>query len=735
MERRHFYFATAPTGGIELLAEELATLGAVACRQKPTGVWFEGTLEIGYQALLWSRVANRIHLLLHEAEVDSPEALYAAVQAVDWTEHMTAQTPFSVHFAGTGAGIRHTHYGALKIKDAIVDQLRERAGRRPPVQTEGHRLALYGHLHRGRFRLFLDMSGFGLHQRGYRTGVRFAAPLKENVAAAVLLRCGWPAVAASGGALVDPMCGSGTFLVEAAWMVQQRAPQLDNVERMSVLHWRQHDQVLWQQRVEAAREQFTQYRDQPLRLEGRDISRQSLRAARQVLQQAGLAGRVTLRQQALNEQTGHERETGLVVTNPPYGERLGAEAELDALYQQLGQLLKTHFVGWKAGVFTCRADKVPLIGMRPVRQHAFRNGALECVLTRYDIQPEHFRHPPLEIGQDLAVRVRARYPALAQSDGAQMFANRLRRNLRRLRGWLKQRNITAFRLYDADIPEYALAVDVYDTLDDERWAVVYEYAPPASIDPRQARRRLFEAMAVLPSVLDMPPERIVYKVRQRQKGTQQYTRLDLRRDFHQIAENGARLWVNFHDYLDTGIFLDHREVRRRVARMCQGRRLLNLFCYTATASVEAAVAGAAETVSVDLSRTYLDWAARNFALNGLDTATGRHQLIRADALQWLAQSVDARKRFDVIFLDPPSFSTSKRMQATLDVQRDHVKLIELAGRRLAPGGTLVFSTNLRRFRLDRAALAQWQIEDWTDVTMPLDFARRRNIHQVWVLQR
>ncbi|HIQ40226.1 MAG TPA: bifunctional 23S rRNA (guanine(2069)-N(7))-methyltransferase RlmK/23S rRNA (guanine(2445)-N(2))-methyltransferase RlmL [Sulfurivirga caldicuralii] len=734
MQSQYHYFATAPAGGVELLAEELKSLGAQQCQLKPTGVEFSGELAVGYRAVLWSRVANRIYLRLANAVVDRPEALYAAVQGIDWSQHMTVETPFAVSFTGSGAGIKHTHFGALKIKDAIVDQFRGRCGMRPPVVTEGAHLAIHAHLHRGRLQVFIDLSGFGLHQRGYRQGVRFSAPLKENVAAAVLLRCGWPTVAEAGGALVDPMCGSGTFLVEAAWMVQQRAPQLNNVDRMSLLHWQGHVPALWQRLVAEAQERFAAHRHLLPKMVGRDISAKSLAAAHRVLAQADLADQIQLQQAPLRAQHGLDAAQGLVVCNPPYGERLGVESELNDLYQQLGELLKRYFVGWRAGVFTCRGDKVPLLGLRPLKQHPFRNGALECVLARYAIQPAHFRHPPLQVEQDLAVQVARRYPDMADSEGARMFANRLRKNLRRLKGWLKQAQVSAFRAYDADIPEYALAVDVYDTVDDGRWVVVYEYAPPACVDPRKARRHLFEAMAVLPQVLAVTPEKIVYKVRQRQKGSKQYVKLAQRADFHQVVENGARLWVNFHDYLDTGLFLDHRLVRRKVARLSRAGRLLNLFCYTASASVEAAVAGAQASVSVDLSRTYLDWAARNFALNDLDRK--QHTLIRVDVLRWLAQPPEKIGRFDVIFLDPPSFSTSKRMQGTLDIQRDHVTLIEQAGQLLENEGHLVFSTNLRRFKLAAEQLEnRWEIEDWTQTTLPPDFQRHRPIHQVWRLRR
>lgn len=728
------YFATVPTGAVELLAEEIKTLGGEVEKRQPSGVWCRGDLAFGYRLTLWSRVANRVYLQLLQAEVQDAEDLYAEVQQVDWQAHMGVETPFSVSFTGSGAGIRHTHFGTLKIKDAIVDQFRNRCGQRPPVETEAHHLALHGHLHKGKFDLFLDMSGFGLHQRGYKAGVRFSAPLKENVAAAVLLRCGWPAIWEAGGALVDPMCGSGTFLVEAAWMVQQRAPQLDNRRRMSFLLWKQHVPELWQTCIEDAEARYAAHRNTPFHIEGRDVSEKSLQAARIALRQAGLATQVKLQQEDVRTQGGVAAETGLVVCNPPYGERLGTEAELSALYEALGQLLKRAFVGWQAGIFACEAAPVSQIGLRPLREHAFRNGALQCKLYRYEVLETHFRHPPLQIGMDLAVQVAARYPDLIDSPLAQSFANRLRKNLKRLRPWVRREQISAFRAYDADMPEFALAVDVYDTLDDGRWVVVYEYAPPKSVDPRKARERLFAAMRVIPEVLGTPAEKVVYKVRKPQKGKQQYQPLQMKRDFHQVQENGARLWVNFLDYLDTGLFLDHRLVRRYVAELSQGKRLLNLFCYTATATVAAAVAGMKQSVSVDMSRTYLDWGAQNFALNGMDEHW--HKLVRADVLKWLATPPRQMERFDVIFLDPPSFSTSKRMEGTLDIQRDHVQLIVQAETLLEKNGVLVFSTNLRGFKLNAEVLEKkWLIQNIHQETLPPDFARNPKIHQVWRLEK
>jgi 23S rRNA (guanine2445-N2)-methyltransferase / 23S rRNA (guanine2069-N7)-methyltransferase len=284
--------------------------------------------------------------------------------------------------------------------------------------------------------------------------------------------------------------------------------------------------------------------------------------------------------------------------------------------------------------------------------------------------------------------------------------------------------VSCYRLYDADLPEYAVAIDRY-----EQWLHVQEYAPPASIDPGKAQARLEQIMAVLPAVLELPPENVFLKVRQRQRGVSQYQKQAERGRFHEVHEGPARFLVNFTDYLDTGLFLDHRITRQRLGGLAKGRRFLNLFGYTGTATVYAALGGAVSTTTVDLSATYLDWARRNLELNGLSSPWRR--FIQADCREWLAE---AREPYDLIFLDPPTFSNSSEMDGYFDVQRDHGELLQQALRLLAPNGVLIFSTNYRRFHLDREALAEWRIEDWSRPTLPLDFARHPKIHQCYHLQ-
>lgn len=727
------FFATSPSGLSEMLKEELLELGAQNVKAQPRGVAFEGGLAAGYRACLWSRLANHVYLVLLETELANQEALYQACRDLDWSRHMSEDHSFAISFTGQGMGIEHTHFGALKIKDAIVDYFRDTRGIRPSVDVDYADIRLHGHLNRNQFTLSLDLSGHSLHQRGYREGQQVKAPLKENLAAAILIRAGWPAIAQQGGSLYDPMCGSGTFLIEAAMMASDCAPGLAKANDMGFISWLGHDREVWQGLVDEAQAREIEGLKALPPIFGSDAHAGALKIARQAIRQAGYDDVIELRQSdVVQAEPWQSCSPGLVVVNPPYGERLGDEEEVKALYVKLGERLKTAFVGWQAAVLTCDKSLGLYLGLKAKRDHDFMNGAMACKLFRFEIAEEFFRQPTLRAGTDLAAEVELSMADLANSEGAQMFANRLRKNLKALKKWAGREKISAYRVYDADMPEYALALDYYATLDAGEWLVVNEYAPPKTVNAAKAKRRLYEAMAVMPDVMGIPSEHIVFKVRQRQRGNSQYEKLEARKDYFTLQEGAAKLRINFTDYLDTGVFLDHRQVRDYCAKLAKGKRFLNLFCYTATATVQAAVQGASESVSVDMSKTYLYWAKHNFMTNTMPL--NRHELIQADVVAWL-QSPPNMPKFDVIFLDPPSFSSSKRMEGVLDIQRDHVQLIEQAGALLAKGGVLMFSNNMQKFKLDRDNLQAWDIEEITRQTLPEDFKRSPKIHQAWLLRK
>ncbi len=661
------FFATAPRGVEPVLEQELAELGAVTPLQRKGGVAFAGELAMGYRACLWSRSASRVLLILTRAPAESAEMLYAAASALPWEAHLSPEATLAVDFVGTSPAIANSRFGAQKVKDAVVDRLRERTGRRPSVDLERPDLRIHVRLAGAQAQIAIDLSGEALHRRGYRDQ-GLAAPLKENLAAALLLKAGWPALARTGASLLDPMCGSGTFAIEAALIAADRAPGLLRA-RWGFEGWLGHVPVLWQGILDEARERAADGLQALPVIVGADADPRAVRAARANAASAGLGEHMRFEQLALGGQTP-PGPPGLVIVNPPYGERLGDGEDLAPTYEALGDLLKTRFAGWRAAVFTGRPELGKRMGLRARRRNQFYNGALPCVLLQFDVQQDSF------VDREALDR-RAREKALAQalSGGGEDFLNRIRKNLRTLGRWARREGIECYRLYDADIPELAVAVDLYGP-----WVHVQEYAPPPSVDPDKAARRLEQVLALLPLALQCPPDHVIVKVRRRQRGDAQYEKLAERGQWQEIREGAARLLVNLTDYLDTGLFLDHRPTRALIGELARGGRFLNLFCYTGTASVHAALGGASSTCGVDISATYLDWAARNLALNAI--AGEAHELIRADCREWVKQ---CRRQFDLIFLDPPTFSTSKRMQGTWEVQRDHTELDSGSRRPARPG--------------------------------------------------
>jgi 23S rRNA (guanine2445-N2)-methyltransferase / 23S rRNA (guanine2069-N7)-methyltransferase len=710
------FFATCPKGIEPLLADELRQLGAEMVKETRAGVAFEGALAIGYRACLWSRLASRILLPLTSFPAPTPEELYAGAQTIAWKEHLAAEGTLAVDFTTSQSAITHSHYGALKVKDAIVDQLRDEFGVRPSIDTAQPDIRVNVYLLRDQATVSLDLSGESLHRRGYRTQT-VQAPLKENLAAAILLRANWPAIAKQGGMLVDLMCGSGTLPIEAAMIAADIAPGLAR-EYFGFTRWKQHDTAVWAGLLDEAHQRRETGLTHLPPIHGYDHDPLAIRAARDNIKRAGLGNLIVAQQRELSDCTPEQSPTGLVVANPPYGERLGPGSELPALYTELGTQFKKCFPGWRGAVFTGNPELGKVMGLRAGRMHTLYNGAIECKLLHFEITPDNI------VGE------RAPKPfEIRPGSSAEMFANRLRKDLQHFGRWARRQEIFAYRLYDADLHEYNLAIDVYES--DRRYVHVQEYEAPDTISPDKARQRLQHALGVIPLVLEIPREQMFFKVRKRQKGGAQYEKLDQTGEFHEVREGPCRLLVNFTDYLDTGLFLDHRDTRTMLGGLAKGKTFLNLFGYTGTATVHAALGGAVSTTTVDMSYTYLDWAQRNFELNKL--AGNKHELVQADVLVWLKEN--RQRRYGLIFLDPPTFSRSKRMEDTLDVQRDHAALIADTAALLEPGGVLIFSTNLRRFKMDREAFAGLHVEDITRKTIPRDFERDPKIHQCFRITR
>ncbi|WOJ94314.1 bifunctional 23S rRNA (guanine(2069)-N(7))-methyltransferase RlmK/23S rRNA (guanine(2445)-N(2))-methyltransferase RlmL [Congregibacter variabilis] len=718
------WVATCPRALPPILAKELAALGATDIREEQAAVAFAGSRAVMYRACLWSRIATRVLLPIGGGSAVDADALYETLLAMPWPALIAEGSSFAVNFHGTNADIRNTRFGAYRSKDAIVDAFRAAGVAPPQVNPDSPDLQIVVRLQRDRVDVALDMVGESLHRRGYRRSAG-DAPLKENLAAALLLRADWPSLAAEGGGLIDPMCGSATLLLEGAQMAADQAPALGR-EQFGFLAWQEHDAQQWGVIHNEARGRAERGLSAGLpEIRGYDADPAVIRSAQENIAAAGMAKWVRVSVKALGEvrkPTHVALPKGLVITNPPYGERIGRKDSLPQLYRHLGELLHREFPGWQAAILAGDREHGRSLGLRSHRQFQLFNGRLPVTLLLIDLEGNRLAdgNPALATPVDVAAATDHK----DLSPGAEMFANRVRKNLRKLGPWLKRSRNECYRLYDADIPEYAVAVDRYGD-----WLHVAEYKAPAEVSEEGAAQRLREIHQALPLASGVAAERIVFKQRERQRGKAQYQSSGGASDMLSVSEGDARLLVNLHDYLDTGLFLDHRPLRLRIAQEAKGLRFLNLYCYTGTATVHAALAGARETVSVDLSNSYLRWLSQNLAHNGL--AEIHNHLERADVMQWLRGGEDL---FDLILLDPPSFSNSRKVPGSFDVQRDHAGLIHMAMKRLTPAGDLYFSNNRRKFRLDEELAQSFVVEEITRATLDPDFARLPVPHQCWKLR-
>ena len=708
-------FATTARGFEELLKSELTELGAQDAKVAQGGVHYWADDETLYRTLLWSRLSSRILLPIVQAKVFSDLDLYSAVVGVNWLDYFDEKVHFFVDFNGTNQEIRHTQFGAMRVKDGIVDYFERHGRARPNVDKEQPDIRIHAYLNRDEVVLSLDLSGDALHMRGYREDTG-KAPLRETLAAAIVLRSGWQ----KGTPLVDPMCGSGTLLIEAAQMEAQIAPLLYRLH-WGFDFWQGHNQAAWKKVKEEALSlaEAEKQRENPPHFYGFDLDHRVLQKAKQNAKNAGVAHLMQWQQGDVAAiKNPSPNLAGTVICNPPYGERLGTTPALIALYSVFGQRLKQQFAGWNASIFSGEPSLLDCLRLRSHRQFKAKNGPLDCVQKNYQIA---------ERAEQSAVENTLEFDRTSSvsSEVSVDFANRLQKNIKKIEKWAKQQGLDAYRLYDADLPEYNLAVDRYAD-----HIVVQEYAAPKNIDENKARQRLLDAVNATLNVTGIETNKLILKVRQKQKGTNQYEKLANKGEYFYVNEYGAKLWVNLTDYLDTGLFLDHRLTRKMLGEMAQGKDFLNLFSYTGSATVHAALGKAKSTTTVDMSNTYLNWAEQNLLLNDIEGK--QHKLIQADCLQWLEQ---CDRQFDLIFVDPPTFSNSKRMEDSWDVQRDHIKLMTNLKRILRPNGTIVFSNNKRGFKMDFAKLEELGLSavEISHKTLPLDFERNKQIHNCWLV--
>lgn len=737
---------TCADGLEQPLVRELASLDIAATVERTGRLHADLALADIYRVCLWSRVASRVLLPLAQTPLqagDIAEQLYQFASTVDWSAWFGVEQTFAIRLSLDKRVTANQQFAMLRIKDAIADQFNARFGSRPNVDKQPD-FAIVAQVGEKSAELALDLSGTSLHRRGYRAAMT-DAPLKENLAAALLYSVDFHQAAYD--ALIDPMCGSGTLLIEALLMRADYAVGLDKAERQFGFYaWQAHDGALWQQLVNAASQRFgdglARVREDLAAgrfcVVGLDADAQAIKATHKNLMAAGLGAllpQITLQQRALaslpraldaaagNDRRPTDWQQPLVITNPPYGERLGDEPLIKPLYQGFGKRLQQIFaadthpvtVGVLAGKVE-HADTLPLLDPQTMRCH---NGALTV----------YFRSGQLNT-QPAPSIIEGYQKHEVTLEGGQDFVNRLQKNLANLKKNALKQDVTNLRIYDADLPDFKVAVDVYGN-----FVHVQEYAAPKSIDAEVAKKRFNLALVGIREVLGVNREQTFIKTRARQSGNEQYDKKNNTGKFFVVNEPSsggqtAYFLVNFSDYLDTGLFLDHRPMRQLIADSARGKRVLNLFAYTASASVHAALGGAKQVLSVDLSQNYLDWGRKNFALNGL-AENAAYQFIAADVFDWLKNHSE---QYDVIFIDPPTFSNSKKFKGTFDVQRDHAALINRAMNRLSADGVVYFSNNFSKFTLDDTLSARYAVEELTHRTIGFDFDVKRPIHRAWALR-
>lgn len=725
-----------------MLSQEFAELQLPSVQLFKGGVQGLWTFEEAELACFASRIASRVLWPLARFPALNADGLYAGAASLPWGQWLLGPRSLGLGFDGVHDQLRHTRFSALRIKDAIFDRLRQDGLPLPELDPAGAELQLHGVLHREQVTLYLVLGGGALHRRGWRRDAG-VAPIKENLAAAILRLGGWGLGAE--GPLLDPVCGSGTLLVEGALMALGIPPGASR-ERSGHDRWVGAERTQW---ASLRARSGAQEREAPLRLIGRDADPEQLARTQVHLEAAGLLDHplleLELAEGRLEDYAGTEVAPKLIVGNPPYGARLAASEDL---LPTLGRTLVKHhpetklafIVGVPAGEDSDTRALIARLGIPGLKASALNNGALEALVLSgaTPAAPEAKEDASGSAGGGPAPGEDPLWEKALEA--AESFANRIRKNRAHLGRWARKQGVSAYRLYDRDLPEYVLTIDHYGTA-----LAVQTYEAPNTIDPAQAALRQKAALALLPQAAGVKEEALYLRERRRTSPENQYGVASRAQERVQVIEGPAKFWVNLSDYLDTGLYLDSRGIRRAIAeylrilrarraRQAQGGpRFLNLFSYTGTATVQGALGGAEESLSVDLSRTYLNWARDNFELNRLDGA--RHSLQQADVKAWLTSPPAGpwESNFDVILFDAPTFSNSERMAEDLDLQRDHPVLLEAALKRLAPGGVLFFVTHARRFDFTFEATG-WLAEEKTHLTLDQDCDRGRPPHRCWLIR-
>ena len=751
--------------GIEAIVKrELIALGYDAKVAQPGRVAFAGDWIDVCKTNVWLRTADRVLVKVLEFPSADFDALFDTIRDHEWSELIAADS--QIHVTGRSRLSQLSSVPAIQrtTKKAIVESLQRGHGTNELPET-GALYKIDVALLNDTATLTLDTTGDSLHKRGYRklTG---RAPIKETLAATMIDLSVWKPERM----LVDPFCGTGTIPIEAAMIGMNIAP---GIKRDFVSSdWPQTGKQNWDIVVEEAKSMIRP--DVDLQIIGSDIDEESLSMARYHAKQAGVEKQIHFRQQPFQEFTSKQKY-GCMVTNPPYGERLQDIEEVRPIYEGFPSVLQK-LQTWSLYLITNVPKLEAIFQKTATRRRKLFNGRIECTYFQYlgprppkgyfdddyveTDQPnskdtseevETFAATvsdeqdttPIAKSDETSVWAIAKakrssqtsskaevspiFGGLAAKDHeqAELFRSRLIKRARHLRRWPSKRGISCFRIYERDIPEIPLVVDRY-----EDHLHITEYERPHERDRGRHAAWLELMRTTAAEALDVVPEKSFLK--SRDHDARQYEKLDNQKRQIKVYEAGLKFLVNLTDYVDTGLFLDHRITRLMVHGEAKGTRFLNLFAYTGSFTVYAADAGAESTVTVDLSKNYLQWAEDNLKVNKL--AGPQHTFIATDCMNFLQEAVSRKQTFDLIVVDPPTYSNSKRTEEDWDVQRRHVEMLNLIAQLLSPGGVVYFSTNFRRFKFHESELTGYQmIREISKQTVPEDF-RNKRIHRCWRLE-
>lgn len=695
-------FVTTAKGLEYLLAEEIKALNLEPQKITPNGVILKGSLKNIYQLLFELRLASRVLVKLYQCDALTKESIYESAKHFHWAKHFSVDKRFSIQFNGKSPLIKNSMYGAMVIKDGICDYFLEKDNQRPSIDKNNPDIHLIAYLKNDRLNVYLDVLGEPLHKRGYRQE-QGLAPLRENLAAAILRRAKFHEKDFSRYGMIDPCCGSGTFLIEAALMALNISPHLLRDDN-KLDNWLGHfEPMYYKLKTDKRIKQKKALHKKMAPFIGYDKSPVAINIAIENAEKAGVGDFIQFETQPISAFNVPDKlKNGLFIANPPYGERMGDVHNLVHLYEAFGNAYQKLGESFDCALLTSDVTLAKATNLRSKKQYHFRNGMIDSKLYLLETFADRSSN-------DLTVD--------------ENLLNRLDKNLKKLKSWQKQHHVTCFRVYDADLPEYNAAIDIYQSNDKtlQLYAHIQEYQAPKNIPLHTSEQRLQVLINSVKKCFSLKDKHIATKQRKKQEGQNQYQAKDKQKNIIHVSEGNVQCIVNLFDYLDTGLFLDHRKTRLSFAKN-KMTKFLNLFCYTGVASLHAAKSGA-KTYNVDLSKTYLDWAKDNFKINQFDE--NNHHFINADVEAYLDGCDDF---FDVIFLDPPSFSNSKKLNHHFDIVTDHSCLINKAIKRLSPNGKLIFSTNKKGFKLDEKIISDYHVTNVSNKSIDKDFNPKKPPH-------